>query len=86
VSGVRLNPVSIKKAGSVVNSKKYKVKFDISKLHKAIGHNGEESLRISAKCYDCTLLGKLETCEDYAVGKAKQKNTSKKWLHGSKNP
>ena len=38
MSGVRLNPVSIKSAGNVVDSKKAEVKFDINKLQKAIGH------------------------------------------------
>jgi hypothetical protein len=49
VSGVRLNPVSIKTAGNVVNRKKYEVKFDTNKIHKDIGHCGEEALRITAK-------------------------------------
>jgi hypothetical protein len=62
------------------------VKFDINKLHKAIGHCGEEALKITAKSYDWKLFGKLETCEDCAIGKAKQKNTNKEWLQGSKNP
>ena len=86
VSGVCLNPVSVELAGNVVDSKKAEVKFDINKLHKAIGHCGEEALKITAKSYDWKLLGKLETCEDCAVGKAKQKNTNKEWLQGSKNP
>jgi hypothetical protein len=59
VSEVRLNPVYIETAGNV------------NKLHKAIEHCGEETLRITAKSYDWKLLGKLETCEDWAVGKAK---------------
>jgi hypothetical protein len=86
MSGVSLNPVSIETAGNVVDSKKYEVKFDINKLHKAIGNCGEKSSRITAKSYDWKLLGKLETCEDCTVGKTKQKNTNKQWLQGSKNP
>jgi mRNA-degrading endonuclease YafQ of YafQ-DinJ toxin-antitoxin module len=65
---VRLNPVSIETAGNVVDSKKHDVKFDINKLHKAIRHCREEALRIKAKYYNRKLLGKLETCEDCAVG------------------
>jgi hypothetical protein len=72
MSGVRLNTISIKTAGNVVDSKKYEVKLDISKLHKAIRHCGKEPSRITAKSYDWKFLGKLETCEDCAVGKAKQ--------------
>jgi hypothetical protein len=56
---VSLNPVSIKSAGNLVNSKKYEVKFDIDKLHKAIGHFEEEASKIISKSYDCKLLGKL---------------------------
>jgi hypothetical protein len=52
VSGVRLNPVSIKTAGNMVNRKEYDVKFDINKLHKFIGHCGEEVLWIKAKSHD----------------------------------
>ena len=61
VSGVYLNPVSIELAGNVVDSKKAEVKFDINKLHKAIGHCGEEALKITAKSYDWKLLRKLKT-------------------------
>jgi hypothetical protein len=86
VSGVRINPISIKMAGNMINSKKYEVKFDINKLHKAIGRFGQEALQIAARAYDWKLFGKIETCEDCAVGKAKQKNTNKQWLQGSKNP
>jgi hypothetical protein len=49
LSGVCLNLVSIETTGNVVNRKKYEVKFDINKLHKAIGHIGEEALRKIAK-------------------------------------
>jgi hypothetical protein len=52
LSEVRLKPVSIKMEGNVVGSKKYEVKFDINKFHKAIGHFGEEALRIINKSYD----------------------------------
>ena len=87
VSGVCLNPVSVESAGNVVDSKKAEVKFDINKLHKAIGHCGEEALKITAKSYDWKLLGKLETCEDCAVGKSKAEETLiKEWLQGSRNP
>jgi hypothetical protein len=51
-------------------------KFDINKLHKVIAHCGEESLRITAKPFEWKPLRKQETCEDFAVGKAKQKNTN----------
>jgi hypothetical protein len=70
----------INTAGNVVNSKKYEVKFDINKVHKYIGHCGEEALRITTEAYDWKSLGKLESCEDCFVGKAKQKNTDKQWL------
>jgi hypothetical protein len=73
VSGGRLNPISIKKAGNVVNSKKYEAKFDINEIQKAIGNCGEVSLRITAKIYDWKLLGMLETCEDCAVGEENRK-------------
>ena len=43
-------------------------------------------MKKTEKCYDWKLLGKFKTCEDCAVGKAKQKNTNKEWLQGSKNP
>ena len=43
-------------------------------------------MKITAKSYDWKLLGKFETFEDCADGKAKQKNTNKEWLQGSKNP
>jgi hypothetical protein len=73
VSGVRLNSMSIETSGNVVNSKKYEVKFDINKLHKAIERCGEEALRITAKSYDWKLLAKLETCEDCAFKKQSRK-------------
>jgi hypothetical protein len=64
-------------AGNVDNSKKYEVKFDISRLHKAFGYCGEEKFKVKAKLYDRKLLGKFETCEDCAFGKVKQNNTNK---------
>jgi hypothetical protein len=70
----------------LVNSKKYEVKFNINKLRKAIGHCGEEDLRMTAKSYDYKLLGKFKTCEDCAVGKAKQNNTNQYWQQCSNNP
>jgi hypothetical protein len=39
-------------AGNVVKRKQYKVKFDINKLRKTIGHCGEEELKITYKSYD----------------------------------
>jgi hypothetical protein len=65
----------------VVNKKKYEIKFDIHKLHKAFGKPSEEALRRTDKSY-----GNFETCEDCAVGKAKQKSTNNQWLQGIKNP
>jgi hypothetical protein len=85
VSGLRLNPVTIETAGNVVNRKQYEVKFDWNKLHKAIGHCGKGASRITANSYDWKLLGKIETCEDCAVGKSKQKRINKQWLKSSKN-
>jgi hypothetical protein len=70
---VRLNPISIDTAANVIDSKKYEVKFDINKLHKAIRHCEEEALRITAKSYHSKLLGKLVTCEDCGVRKEKAK-------------
>jgi hypothetical protein len=86
VSEVHLNPVSIELAGNMVTSKKAEVIFNINMLHKAIGHCGEEALKIISKSYNWKRLGKFETCEDCAVGKAKQKNNNKQWLQDSKNP
>ena len=71
------NSASIKSASNVVDSKKAEVKFDIHKLHKAIGHCGEEALKKTVISYDWKLLGKFETCEDCDVVKAKQKNLRK---------
>jgi hypothetical protein len=52
---------AIEKAGNLIYSKKYEVKFGINKLHKAFGHCGEEALRIKVRSYDWKLIGKLET-------------------------
>jgi hypothetical protein len=68
VSVLSLNPISIKISGNVVDSKKYEVKFDINKLHKAIGNCEEEALRITAKSYFLESLKLLKTF----VGKSKE--------------
>ena len=85
VSGVRPNPVSMELARNVIDPRKPEVKFDINRLHKAIGHCEEDALRVTAKAYKRKLLGKLEVCKDCIIGKGKQKNTKKHWLQGSKN-
>jgi hypothetical protein len=54
---VHLNPVSMETSGNVVNRKQYEVKFDINKLHKAIGYCGEVALQIKAKYKDQSFGG-----------------------------
>jgi hypothetical protein len=72
MSGVCLNPISIETAGNVVDRKKSDVNFDIIRSIKRIENFGEEELRVAAKSYDWKLIGKVETCENFAVGKSKQ--------------
>ena len=48
-----------------------------STLHNQLGHPSEVVTRATAKYLDIKVTGKLETCENCAMGKAKQKNVPK---------
>jgi hypothetical protein len=76
VSGVYLNPKCIEVTGNEVDSKIAEVKFDKNNLHGTIRRFGKEELRINAKSYNWKMHGKLVTCEDCVVRKAKE-NTGK---------
>ena len=57
-----------------------------SKLHETLGHVSEESTRKTAKYYGWKLTGKMDTCENCSLAKAKQKNLKKEKKEKSKTP
>jgi hypothetical protein len=85
VSGAKLNPISIKSAGSVIDPEKSEMKVDINRIHKIVGHCGEEALVATANHCDWKLTGKIEVCEECVIAKARQKSTNKISIGGSKN-
>ena len=86
VTGAKLNPIVIESAGSAIDPEKVEIKVDINRIHKIVGHCGEEALRATANHYNWTLSGKFEVCQECAIAKARQKNTNKEWKGGSQNP
>jgi hypothetical protein len=86
VSGTKLNPISIKSAGSEIDPEKSEMKVDINRIHKIVGHVGEKALRATSHHYDWKLTGKLEVCEECAIVKARQKNINEISKGGGKNP
>jgi hypothetical protein len=52
-------------------------KVKTTTLHYQLGHPSEAVTRATAKYMDVNVTGKLETCENCAMGKAKQKNVPK---------
>ena len=51
---------------------------EINAFHKALGHESESITHATAKAEGIMLTGKVNTCEDCALGKARQTNVSKK--------
>jgi hypothetical protein len=60
--------------------------YDINLLHKLFGHCGQEILNKTIKMYGFKSSGSFDTCEQYAIAKARQKNINKQWPDSSNLP
>ena len=52
-------------------------KIDINDLHKKLGHPAEEMVKLMGNYMKLSIHGKMENCENCAIGKMRQKNVKK---------
>jgi len=52
-------------------------KIDINDLHKKLGHPAEEMVKLTGNYMNLSIRGKMENCENCAIGKMRQKNVEK---------
>ena len=50
--------------------------YDINQLHKMFGHCGSDILRSTIKLYGFKSSDEFDTCKEYAIAKACQKNVT----------
>jgi hypothetical protein len=83
VSGIKLSiddsPVAYNTICNFRPSKSINIIF----FHKMLWHCGSDRLQNTAKNKRLDLSGKLETCEECAIAKARQKNGNNEWKSGS---
>jgi hypothetical protein len=85
VLGVKMITYNDPVAYSAVNTD-LKKGAEIKKFHKMLGHCGSNRLEKTANIHWFKLIGEFETCEEYAILKARQKNVMKEWKGGSQIP
>ncbi|MEM7375749.1 MAG: hypothetical protein AAF587_44560, partial [Bacteroidota bacterium] len=61
------------------------MRININKLHKALGHVSERTVRRTAKKNNWTVTGRFKLCEDCCIGKARKMNIPKR-LQDPSNP
>jgi len=52
-------------------------KIDINELHEKLGHPEEEVTKLTGNYMNLKIKGKMENCENCAIGKMRQKNVPK---------
>jgi hypothetical protein len=88
VTGVMMKPIDKKRIhdGYAHTSIGMERSLDINHLHNVFGYCGLETLKSTSKMYGLKHSGNFQTCEEYAVAKARQKNVNKSWLNSSDVP
>jgi len=52
-------------------------KIDINNLHKNLGHPAEEMVKLTGNYMKLSIGGKMDNCENCAIGKMRQKMSKK---------
>jgi len=52
-------------------------KIDINDLHEKLGHPAEEMVKLTGNYMKLSIRGKMDNCENCAIGKMRQKNVKK---------
>ena len=52
-------------------------KLDINDLHEKLGHPAEEMVKLTGNYMKLSMRGKMDNCENCAIGKMQQKNLEK---------
>ena len=52
-------------------------KIDINDLHEKLGHPAEEMVKLTGNYMKLSIRGKMDNCENCAIGKMRQKNVEK---------
>jgi hypothetical protein len=87
VTGVLMKSILIDNINGFSNeSIRNERSFDINRLHKIIGHCGQEILNNTIKMYGFKSSGNFDTYENCAIAKTWQKNVNKNWLGSSDLP
>jgi hypothetical protein len=87
VTGVLMEPILSNNINGFANASISNVRiYDINHLHKLFGHYGQEILNKTIKMYGFKSSGSLDTCEQCAIAKTRQKNVKKNWLGSSNSP
>ena len=53
-------------------------KIEINNLHEKLGHPAEEMVKLTGNYMKLTIRGKMDNCENCAIGKMRQKNVEKR--------
>jgi len=75
VMGVEMLPRETSSVAAVATDRGTELRWN--DIHYKLSHVGEETIRHTAKYYGWTLKGSLNTCEDCALSKARQRNIPK---------
>jgi hypothetical protein len=87
VTGVKMKPILSDNINGFSNASiSIERSFAINHLHKVFGHCDQEILNNTIKMYGFKSSGNFDTCEQFAIAKARQKNVNKKWLGSSNLP
>jgi hypothetical protein len=87
VTGVLMKPIMSDNINGFANaSNSTKRSYDINHLQKVFGHCGQEVLNITIKMFGFKSSSNVDTCEQCAITKARQKNLNKNWLGSSNLP
>ena len=52
-------------------------KIEINDLHEKLGHPAEEMVKLTVNYMKLSIRGKIDNCENCAIGKMRQKNVEK---------
>jgi len=61
-------------------------KININDLHKKLGHPAEEMVKLTGNYMKLSIRGKMDNCENCAIGKMRQKNVEKGLKEESSKP
>ena len=64
----------MKKSGSQLGKG---AKIEINELHEKLGHPAEDMVKLTGDYMKLSIQGKMDNCENCAIGKMRQKNVEK---------